>query len=151
MEVIGGLNLSQNVLEALVIIGIFIAVAGVILVLYWKYIVMGALALGCVAVMANHKSTVKPVVDVATPVLEKKEEVINQVKPKTETPIDLSEPKDVRKEFMDKCINLADYTRTQCEDIWDDRVKEERTLIEESPNIEDTKHKGKTNGNYRKV
>jgi hypothetical protein len=31
---------------------------------------------------------------------------------------------------MDKCINLADYTRTQCEDIWDDRVKEERTLIE---------------------
>ena len=159
MEVIGGLNLSQNVLEALVIIGIFIAVAGVILVLYWKYIVMGALALGCVAVMANHKSTVKPVVDVTTPVLEKKEEVINQVKPNNETPrivtpekpIDLSEPKDVRKEFMDKCINLADYTRTQCEDIWDDRVKEERTLIEESPNIEDTKHKGKTNGNYRKV
>jgi hypothetical protein len=46
---------------------------------------------------------------------------------------------------------LADYTRTQCEEIWDDRVKEERTLIEQSPNIEDTKLKGKSNGSYHKV
>jgi long-subunit acyl-CoA synthetase (AMP-forming) len=135
-------------MEIMVFVGIFVVVIGVVLVLYWKYIVMGALALGCVAVMANHKSTVKDIVPLVN---EKKEEVINQVKPQVEKPIDLSESKDVRKEFMDKCINMADYTRTQCEDIWDDRVKEERTLIEESPNIEDTKHKGKTNGNYRKV
>jgi len=119
------------------------------LILYWKHIIVGCLALGAVAVLANHKEEVK--VSPTIPVIEKKEEVINQVKPQVEKPIDLSESKDVRKEFMDKCINLADYTRTQCEDIWDDRVKEERTLIEESPNIEDTKHKGKTNGNYRKV
>jgi len=148
-EVINNLGLSQSTMESIVFIGIFVAVIGVILVLYWKYIVMGALALGCVAVLANHKPTVK---DGETPVVvEKKEEVINQVKPSPEKPIDLSEPKDVRKEFMDKCINLADYTRTQCEDIWDDRVKEERTLIEESPKIEDTKSKGKSNGSYHKV
>ena len=147
-EVVNNLGLSQSTMEIMVFVGIFVVVIGVVLVLYWKYIVMGALALGCVAVMANHKPTVK---DVVPPVIEKKEEVINQVKPQVEKPIDLSESKDVRKEFMDKCINLADYTRTQCENIWDDRVKEERTLIEESPNIEDTKHKGKTNGNYRKV
>ena len=147
-EVVNNLGLSQSTMEIMVFVGIFVVVIGVVLVLYWKYIVMGALALGCVAVMANHKSTVKDIVPLVN---EKKEEVINQVKPQVEKPIDLSESKDVRKEFMDKCINMADYTRTQCEDIWDDRVKEERTLIEESPNIEDTKHKGKTNGNYRKV
>ena len=147
-EVVNNLGLSQSTMEIMVFVGIFVVVIGVVLVLYWKYIVMGALALGCVAVLANHKPTAK---DVVPPVIEKKEEVINQVKPQVEKPIDLSESKDVRKEFMDKCINMADYTRTQCEDIWDDRVKEERTLIEESPNIEDTKHKGKTNGNYRKV
>jgi hypothetical protein len=143
-EVVNGLGLSQNVLEALVIFGVFVAVIGVILVLYWKYIVMGLLALGCVAVMANHKSTTK---DVVPPVIEKKEEVINQVKPNAETPekpIDLSE-KDVRKMFMEDCMNLADYTRTQCENLWQDRVQEEREILE------DTKHKGKTNGNYRKV
>jgi hypothetical protein len=148
-EVLNGLGLSQSTMEIMVFVGIFVVVIGVVLVLYWKYIVMGALALGCVAVMANHKSTVKEVTP--TPVIEKKEEVINQVKPEVEKPIDLSESKDVRKEFMDKCINLADYTRTQCENIWDDRVKEERTLIEESPNIEDTKLKGKKNGSYHKV
>jgi len=126
-EVVNNLGLSQSTMEIMVFVGIFVVVIGVVLVLYWKYIVMGALALGCVAVMANHKSTVKEIVP---PVIEKKEEVINQVKPQIEKPIDLSESKDIRKEFMDKCINLADYTRTQCEDIWDDRVKEERTLIE---------------------
>jgi hypothetical protein len=124
-EVVERLGISQNTMEMIVFFGIIIAVIGVILVLYWKYIVIGALALGCVAVLANHKPTVK-------------EEVVNEVKINPETPkvvtpekpIDLSESKDVRKEFMDKCINLADYTRTQCEEIWDDRVKEERTLIE---------------------
>jgi hypothetical protein len=126
-EVVNNLGLSQSTMEIMVFVGIFVVVIGVVLVLYWKYIVMGALALGCVAVMANHKSTVKEIVP---PVFEKKEEVINQVKISPEKPIDLSEPKDVRKEFMDKCINLADYTRTQCEEIWDDRVHEERALIE---------------------
>jgi len=148
-EVVNKLGFSQNSLEMMVFLAIGIFIFGVILILYWKHIIVGCLALGAVAVLANHKEEVK--VSPTIPVIEKKEEVINQVKPQVEKPIDLSESKDVRKEFMDKCINLADYTRTQCEDIWDDRVKEERTLIEESPNIEDTKHKGKTNGNYRKV
>jgi hypothetical protein len=130
-EVVDRLGLSQNTMETMVFIGIFIAVIGVILILYWKYIVMGALALGCVAVLANHKPNAK---DVVPPVIEKKEEVINQVKISPEKPIDLSEPKDVRKEFMYKCINLADYTRTQCEEIWDDRVHEERVLIERDKN-----------------
>ena len=148
-EVVNKLGFSQNSLEMMVFLAIGIFIFGVILIIYWKHIIVGCLALGAVAVLANHKEEVK--VSPTIPVIEKKEEVINQVKPQVEKPIDLSESKDVRKEFMDKCINLADYTRTQCEDIWDDRVKEERTLIEESPNIEDTKHKGKTNGNYRKV
>jgi len=131
----------------MVLTGLGIFICGVVLVLFWKHIIVGALALSCLVVMANHKPTVKsPVVE---PV--KEEVIINQVKPSPEKPIDLSEPKDVRKEFMDKCINLADYTRTQCEEIWDDRVKEERTLIEQSPNIEDTKLKGKSNGSYHKV
>ena len=131
----------------MIFVGIFVVVIGVVLVLYWKYIVMGALALGCVAVLANHKSTVKDVAPL--PVIEKKEEVINQVKPieeppKLETPIDLSE-KDVRKMFMEDCMNLADYTRTHCENLWQDRVQEEREILE------DTKLKGKTDGHYRKV
>jgi len=146
-EVINGLGLSQSAMEMIVFVGIFVAVIGVILVLYWKYIIMGALAVGCVAVMANHKPTEKNIVP---PVVEKKEEVLNYVKPseetsKVETPNKQTEINDERSMFMEDCINLADYTRTKCENLWQDRVQEEREFLEE------TKSKGKTNGNYRKV
>jgi hypothetical protein len=46
---------------------------------------------------------------------------------------------------MERCINLADYTRTQCDELWDDRVREERELLE------DTKFEGKKHGSYHKV
>ena len=141
-EVINGLGLSQSAMEMIVFVGIFVAVVGVVLVLYWKYIIMGALAVGCVAVFANHKPTEKNIVP---PVVEKKEEVLNHVKPSEETPNKQDETNDERSMFMEDCINLADYTRTQCENLWFDRVQEEREFLEE------TKSKGKTNGNYRKV
>jgi hypothetical protein len=146
-EVINGLGLSQSAMEMIVFVGIFVAVIGVILVLYWKYIIMGALAVGCVAVMANHKPTEKNIVP---PVVEKKEEVLNHVKPseetpKVETPEKQTETSDARSMFMEDCINLADYTRTQCEDLWFDRVQEERAILEEA------KSKGKKHGHYRKV
>ena len=163
-EVVNGLGFSQSAMEMIVFFGIIIAVIGVVLVLYWKYIIMGTLAVACVAVMANHKPVVKESV-------EKKEEVINQVKPEVEPTkpsetsekphvdlsepphvdlsepphVDLSETKDVYNEFMYRCINMADYTKTQCEELWSDRVKEERAILE------DTKHKGKNHGDYRKV
>ena len=139
-EVVGSLGVSQGTMEAIVITGIIVAVVGVVLVLFWKYIIMGALAIGCVAVMANHKSNDS---------FPKKEEIVNEVKIDNETTTKVAaptskidEPKDIRKEFMDKCINLADYTRTQCDEIWDDRVKEERVLLD------DSKQEGKTNGSY---
>lgn len=169
-DFVGSLGFSQHTLEMIVFFGIIIFVLGAIIVLYWKHIVVGIVALSCLVVMANHKSTVKqPVVE---PVIEKKEEIINHVKPidtptptqnvvvpevkpiqaETPTPVapatvtpKVEESKDVRKEFMDKCINLADYTRTQCDELWDDRVQEEREMLL------DTKHKGKKHGSYRKV
>jgi hypothetical protein len=145
-EIVNGLGLSQNTLELMVLIALGIFICGVILVLFWKHIIVGALALSCLVVMANHKPTIK-----TPPVEPVKEEVqatpiIQAPKLQTpEKPVELSEPKDIRKEFMDKCINLADYTRTQCDELWDDRVKEERTLLE------DTKLKGDKHGSYHKV
>ena len=58
-EVVNGLGLSQNTLEVMVLIGLGIFICGVILVLFWKHIIVGALALSCVVVMANHKSPMK--------------------------------------------------------------------------------------------
>lgn len=153
--VVNGLGLSQHTLEMMVLSVIGIFILGVILVLYWQQIIVGALALGCVVVLANHKSETPdtPVVvspPVVSPVIEKKsevvveqkEEIINQVKPNEDFTAD---PKDSRKMFMEDCLNLADYTKSQCESLWDDRVQEERAILEE------TRLKGKKHGNYRKV
>jgi hypothetical protein len=115
-EYIGGLGISQNILELMVLVGIVVAVLGVVMVLFWKQIVVGSLAVFCVAVFANHKPTVTESTTVQK--IEKREEVI-------------SETKDDKTRFMEDCINLADYNRTHCDDIWSDRVKEERALLEE--------------------
>ena len=162
-EVVNRLGLSQNTLEMMVVVGLGIFIFGVILVLYWKHIIIGCLALGAVVVLASHKDEVKEPVSVPVVekkpevVIQKKEEVINEVKPSepVKPRVDLSEParphvdltekRDIRGEFMERCINLADYTKTQCDELWDDRVREERELLE------DTKFKGKKHGHYRKV
>ena len=148
---VNGLGFSQHTLEMMVLSAIGIIILGVILVLYWQQIIVGALALSCVVVLANHKSeTPDTPVAVSTPVVEKKpevvieqkEEIINRVKPNEDFTAD---PKDSRKMFMEDCLNLADYTKSQCESLWDDRVQEERAILEE------TRLKGKKHGNYRKV
>jgi hypothetical protein len=115
-EYISGLGLSQNVLELMVLVGIVVAVLGVVMVLFWKQIVVGSLAVFCVAVFANHK----PIVTEPTTVqkVEQREEII-------------TETKDDKTRFMEDCINLADYSRSHCDDVWLDRVKEERALLEE--------------------
>ena len=101
-DIANNLGLSQNALEMMVlsIVGIFIF--GAIIVMYWKYIVVGALVLGCVAVMANHQPNppkIMPAVEqppatpkISSPVKEEKEEIINEVKP--------VEKEDLSKEFL---------------------------------------------------
>jgi hypothetical protein len=51
-EVVNGLGLSQSTLEVIIFFGIIIVIMGVLLVLYWKYLVMGTLAFACFAVIA---------------------------------------------------------------------------------------------------
>ena len=49
------LGVSTPVLENIVIFGIIIAIVGLVFVLFWKFIVAGALALFCLVVIAGHK------------------------------------------------------------------------------------------------
>ena len=136
-DIANSLGLTQGALETMVlsIVGIFIF--GAIVILYWKYIVVGALVLGCVAVMANHKpnpSKLVPTIEqppstpkISSPVKEEKEEIINEVKP-----VEKEETKTSYNMFMEDCLNLADYPKSHCEELWREKVDEERTLIEEN-------------------
>ena len=54
------INSNQSLLETLIIVGLITAVVGVVLVMFWQYIIFGLLGLFCVVVLANHKSPEKP-------------------------------------------------------------------------------------------
>ena len=133
-DIANSLGLSQSTLEMMVLSMVGIFIFGAIIVMYWKYIVVGALVLSCVAVMANHQPNspkIMPTVElppvtpkISSPVKEDKEEIINEVKPE--------ETKNSYNTFMDDCLNLADYPKSHCEELWREKVDEERTLIEEN-------------------
>jgi hypothetical protein len=112
-DVVYSLGLTN--LEALVLAGIGIAIFGVVFVIFWKYIIAGALVLFCVVVLANHKFA-DPVKEVET--VAKKEVIVETIIEKSKEDSFMTEPKDDKKFFMEDCLNLTDYTKKQCENIW---------------------------------
>lgn len=109
----------QDVLEGIVIAGIFITIFG----LFWRIVLIGAGLLLCFGVLANHE--IKPA---PTPVNEVK--IIEEVNT-TPAPIVIQVPEKVvivdprRVEYVRDCISYG-FTKEWCEDNWDGKsvVKE---------------------------
>lgn len=114
-------GMSQSMLETIVLCGIAVAVLGVALVLFWKYILAGVGILFCFVVLANHKSTENP-----------KEEIIvsavqNAVQVETlptlpPAPVVTKTEKEM---FLEDCLEYTDYSKKRCEFIWNNRGSEE--------------------------
>jgi hypothetical protein len=102
------INSNQSILETLIIVGLITAVVGVVLVMFWQYIIFGLLGLFCVVVLANHKSPEKP-----------KEEIVPLpgVYQKYEHPD--------RKHFIEDCLDLTEYSEKHCSDIWENRENDD--------------------------
>jgi len=102
------INSNQSLLETLIIVGLITAVVGVVLVMFWQYIIFGLLGLFCVVVLANHKSPEKP-----------KEEIVplSGVHQKYEHPD--------RKHFMEDCLDLTEYSEKNCSNIWENRQNDD--------------------------
>jgi len=98
-EVPNILGFPQKTLEIVVLYGIGISVIGTVLVLFWRYILFGAVGLFCFVVMANSGGI--------TPSTKAPEVVI--------TPEIISEDEI---EFLNDCQAAADYTKEQCQEIW---------------------------------
>jgi len=144
-EIMNTFGFSQSTLEMMVLVSVIVFVLGVILVLYWKFIVMGVIATTCVVVMANHK-TPEP--------KQPKEEIISVVKVEPTQPIvtekpkqDLmTDPKDDKYYFMQDCDALTTYTKEHCENIWYNREDESFKV----DNAEDAKLLDVSNKEYVK-
>lgn len=131
---IDAVGISQHTLEMMVVGAIGIAILGVVFVLYWKQIAIGCLALFTLAVMANHvpKEKVKPV-EVINEVEVQKIEPPKVETPKVEDPVVTKEevkPDTDQKYFMEDCLAFTDYSKKQCEAIWQNREVEEQSLLD---------------------
>jgi hypothetical protein len=122
-EIVNVTGISQSTMETLVLSIIAILVLGVILVLYWPFIIAGSAALFCVVVLANHKVPDAPkprpvdVIQTAPPVVDAVPKPVEQ------------EPFDEAKAFMEDCLSQTDYTKKQCEKIWSGREDEDESTL----------------------
>ena len=138
-EFVESSGISQHTLEVLVLGTIGVFILGVIFFLYWKQIVIGCLALTAVVVLANHrpKTPVVPkveqeqvIIEVEKPV-EKKISIEEGVDPQPTNKEELmTKPEDNRKYFLEDCLQYTDYTKAQCEAIWDKRDSADTKLLD---------------------
>lgn len=101
-QIVNTLGISQNTLEVFVLSSIGVLILGLIFVMYWKYIVSGLVIVFCLMVFANK--------------LPDSAEAKTTKEVKQETPIDSDKPL-----FMEDCLKHTDYTKDQCENIWENR------------------------------
>jgi len=108
-------GLTQNQLQLFVVAGIATILFGVVLVMFWHYIVAGAIAVFCVMVFANPIQ--KSVDKITTPT--EKESVV----------IEMSEDEEM---FMEDCTTVTEYSVEQCRKLWAGRMDEEKQILKES-------------------
>lgn len=119
---------SQSMMESIVIIGILVVVVGIVFIVLWKYIVAGIALMFCFAVLANHKTPEPPKEKVVEVITEMKEVI-----PET-PPVIQVKPEDDKKYFMEDCMSLTDYSKSECEKIWSKREDEDEFVEEPSKN-----------------
>lgn len=126
------LGMSQGMLEGLVLSGIAVAVLGVVLVLFWKYVLAGVGVLFCVVVLANHRPTEEP-----------KEEIVSIAKAEVVAPTPtapvMPDEKSEKDMFLEDCLEYTDYSKKKCEFIWNNRGIEE--VVAENVKLLDVNNK----------
>lgn len=109
-------GMSQSGMEIFVFGLIAVLVLGFILVMYWPFIVAGALVVFCVSVMANHQEPSRPVERLAPAGIPAEDVIAKPVEKEYK-----SEPFDEAKAFLQDCLAMTDYTKKQCQKLWDGR------------------------------
>jgi len=145
-EIVNDSGISQHTMEIIVFGAIGVFVLGLVFFLWWKQIIIGAMALAAVVVLANHrpKTPVVPKVEQEQIIIEKviipenpvhieldekkiQEGVDSQ--PANKEPL-MTKPENDGKYFIEDCLQFTDYTKAQCEAIWNKREAEEVKLLD---------------------
>jgi hypothetical protein len=97
---LGTLAIPLPQLQLFVVAAIIVLVVGYIIVAFWQQIAIGIAAISCLAILCmndgNTQETIKT----------------EQISPD-------------KKEFMSDCLAMTDYTKIQCDNIWEDKPQVE--------------------------
>jgi len=125
-EIVNESGLSQNTLEMIVLGGIGVFVLGLIFYLWWKQIVIGVMALTAVVVLANHRPKTPVKVEQEQIIIEKSVETPEAAKPAKQEDVEETDGK----LFVEDCLHFTDYTKAECEKIWNKRESGETKLLD---------------------
>lgn len=104
MDVVNTLNsvsYNQSIAETIVFGGLAMAVVGIILVMYWHTIIMGAVGVVCLMVMMNHKDG-----------------GVSVAQAQQSNGIIVPSEHD---SYIRDCLKATEYSKEQCEMAWKDR------------------------------
>jgi hypothetical protein len=102
LDFIQSFGISQHQLQIAIAGIVVMCIVGTILVVFWKYIVAGTIAIFCLMVFSNAQT--------------------KEMKEPTAVVVQQDEDE---KAYMEDCLNMTDYTKEQCKNIWHDREGKE--------------------------
>jgi hypothetical protein len=112
---------SVGISHSVMILAVLFVVAAVCIGMYWKVILPGAIMIGVGLLFVGTSDTTDTT------------EVKPEVKQEVMTEDHMS--------FMEDCMGLADYPRSKCDKLWEERKVEEKELERMAPVIEKSAEK----------
>ena len=117
-EVLAGIGLSQGSLEFLIVFVIVAIGVGLVLFMYWKFLMLGVAAVFMISVFAHHGQDFQPLKDIDA--IDSKVEEIVSTKAEAIAQTD-------KQMFLEDCISLT-HKPKMCGDLWKEREDDERKL-----------------------
>jgi len=107
-------GIHQSTIQVLIFVAMAVATLGVVLILFWRFILAGVVAVLCIYAFIQQIPN-DPVKEIAKTIAPVETVIVSETKK-------LIDP---REEFMHDCLNVADYNEEQCKEHWADRQSEE--------------------------
>lgn len=117
MDSLAHYGLTPSVLQVLIVAGVVLVIIG----MYWKYILSGAVVVFTIFVFASGNTV--------TDTNHQPDESVVSIKP-VET-----EKQRWHRQFMEDCTTVAENSKETCDNIWNDRMMDESHL-EVNPDAE---------------
>ena len=115
-----GLFEQYGITQTMLQIAVVAIIAAILIGLYWRILAIGAGALFVVFVFAYNPSVAKVQSIAPTEVTVPNTPEVKEVEPTDK------QTAEWHRQFMEDCLGVSENTKSQCENIWDERIEDEK-------------------------